>query len=82
MAPNEETRRKKRKKKRIKETPVDEFSRIRKHLRYLLHRWTYEQNLIDAYSGEGWKGQRFVIYSLFTLKILEHFPLMAMWLSF
>lgn len=59
---NEETRRKKRKKKRVKETPVDEFSGIRKHLRYLLHRWTYEQNLIDAYSGEGWKGQRFVIY--------------------
>lgn len=58
----EETGRKKRKKKRVKETPVDEFSRIRKHLRYLLHRWTYEQNLIDAYSGEGWKGQRFVIY--------------------
>uniref|UniRef100_A0A5B7AA23 Homeobox protein HAT3.1 n=1 Tax=Davidia involucrata TaxID=16924 RepID=A0A5B7AA23_DAVIN len=55
---NEEKRRGRRKKKKqIKKIPVDEFSRIRKHLRYILTRMRYEQNLIDAYSGEGWKGQ-------------------------
>ncbi|XAR52889.1 hypothetical protein NMG60_11021213 [Bertholletia excelsa] len=54
---DKEKRRMKRKKKRVKKTTVDEFSRIRTHLRYLLNRMNYEQNLIDAYSGEGWKGQ-------------------------
>ncbi|KAA8536251.1 hypothetical protein F0562_028729 [Nyssa sinensis] len=50
-------RRRRKKKKHTKNIPVDEFSRIRKNLRYLLARMSYEQNLIDAYSGEGWKGQ-------------------------
>ncbi|KAJ7967534.1 homeobox protein HAT3.1 [Quillaja saponaria] len=60
-----EKKRKKRKKnkKRGGEVIVDEYSRIRTHLRYLLNRMNYEQNLIDAYSGEGWKG-----YSLDKLK--------------
>lgn len=40
----------------MKNTPTNEFSKIRTHLRYLLHRIKYAQNLIDAY-GEGWKGQ-------------------------
>ncbi|XP_073525470.1 uncharacterized protein [Phyllobates terribilis] len=35
----------------------DEFSKMKVHLRYLLHRMKYEQNLIDAYSSEGWRGQ-------------------------
>ncbi|XP_048336225.2 homeobox protein HAT3.1 isoform X1 [Ziziphus jujuba] len=53
----------KRRNKRGKRIMDDEFSKIRKHLRYLLYRIGYEQNLIDAYSGEGWKG-----YSLEKLK--------------
>ncbi|XP_027155738.1 pathogenesis-related homeodomain protein [Coffea eugenioides] len=56
-AATEAYRRKRRKKKQRRNIPVNEFSRIRAHLRYLLHRIKYEQNLIDAYSGEGWKGQ-------------------------
>ncbi|XP_057516181.1 homeobox protein HAT3.1 [Amaranthus tricolor] len=35
----------------------DEFSKMRRHLRYLLHRMKYAQNLLDAYSSEGWRGQ-------------------------
>ncbi|CAI9104331.1 OLC1v1002979C1 [Oldenlandia corymbosa var. corymbosa] len=51
------TRRKRRKKKVTRKMPVDQFASIKTHLRYLLHRINYEQNLIDAYAGEGWKGQ-------------------------
>ncbi|KAK1395106.1 Homeodomain-like protein with RING/FYVE/PHD-type zinc finger domain-containing protein [Heracleum sosnowskyi] len=54
-ADREKTRKKR--KKRMEENRVDEFSRIRTHLRYLLHRIKYEKNFLDAYSGEGWKGQ-------------------------
>ncbi|KAM2605517.1 hypothetical protein TB2_034313 [Malus domestica] len=49
-------RRKKRKKRQLNKVIDDEFSRVRKHLRYLLNRISYEKSLIDAYSGEGWKG--------------------------
>ncbi|KAG7631837.1 Homeobox domain [Arabidopsis suecica] len=34
----------------------DEYTRIKKKLRYFLNRINYEQSLIDAYSLEGWKG--------------------------
>lgn len=54
---------KKRKKDIIKKGKVvedDEYTRIKKKLRYLLNRINYEQSLIDAYSLEGWKGSRFV----------------------
>ncbi|XP_016478781.2 pathogenesis-related homeodomain protein [Nicotiana tabacum] len=54
---NEEKKRKRRKKKQSKHIAVNEFTRIRGHLRYLLQRIKYEQTLIEAYSGEGWKGQ-------------------------
>ncbi|TQE01284.1 hypothetical protein C1H46_013100 [Malus baccata] len=49
-------RRKKRKKRQLNKVIDNEFSRVRKHLRYLLNRISYEKSLIDAYSGEGWKG--------------------------
>jgi len=53
---------KQRKRKKIIEERrvADEFSRIRRHLRYLVNRMNYEQSLIDAYSSEGWKGGRYV----------------------
>lgn len=54
--------RKRRKRKRMEKTTPDKFVRIRTHMRYLLNRMSYEQNLIDAYSTEGWKGQRYVPY--------------------
>ncbi|KAF7840760.1 homeobox protein HAT3.1-like [Senna tora] len=57
------TRGRKKKDKGRGEGVTDEFSRIRARLRYFLKRVSYEQNLIDAYSGEGWKG-----YSMEKLK--------------
>ncbi|KAL9270726.1 Homeobox protein HAZ1-like protein [Drosera capensis] len=49
--------RKRGRKKRVDRKSQDEFSRLRQHTRYLLHRMKYERNLIDAYSSEGWRGQ-------------------------
>lgn len=51
-------RNKYKKKGKVKED--DEYTRIKKKLRYFLNRISYEQNLIDAYSLEGWKGSRLV----------------------
>lgn len=65
-------KRRKNKKRRGKRIVDDEYLRIRKHLRYLLNRIGYEQSLITAYSGEGWKGLRYV-YSFikFSLKFYQ-----------
>ncbi|KAI3702362.1 hypothetical protein L6452_28098 [Arctium lappa] len=57
-AQDAESEEKKRKKtKKIKKDQNNEFSKIKSHLRYLLSRMSYEQNFIEAYAGEGWKGQ-------------------------
>ncbi|KAI6678097.1 hypothetical protein NL676_038893 [Syzygium grande] len=52
----EEVERKQRKKRQARKAIADEFSRIRNNLSYMLTRISYERSLIDAYSGEGWKG--------------------------
>lgn len=52
-------RRKRRKKKMRRDLgELDEPLRLQRRTRYLLIRIKMEQNLIDAYSEEGWKGQR------------------------
>ncbi|KAI7741012.1 hypothetical protein M8C21_004777, partial [Ambrosia artemisiifolia] len=43
--------------KQMKKDHNNEFTKIKRHLRYLLNRMKYEQNFIEAYAGEGWKGQ-------------------------
>ncbi|GFP88605.1 pathogenesis-related homeodomain protein [Phtheirospermum japonicum] len=53
----EKKRRGRKKKQQQQQNTVSEFAKTKSHLRYLLHRIKYEQNLIDAYSAEGWKGQ-------------------------
>ncbi|KAI7755385.1 hypothetical protein M8C21_013981, partial [Ambrosia artemisiifolia] len=59
-APSQDAASKEKRRKKIKKTQNEhdnEFSKIKRHLRYLLSRMSYEQNFIDAYVGEGWKGQ-------------------------
>ncbi|KAI3827959.1 hypothetical protein L1987_02048 [Smallanthus sonchifolius] len=58
--PSQDAESKEKKRKKMKKRNEDhnnEFSKIKTHLKYLLNRKKYEQNFIDAYVGEGWKGQ-------------------------
>ncbi|XP_024960403.1 pathogenesis-related homeodomain protein isoform X3 [Cynara cardunculus var. scolymus] len=56
--PTSEKFKQRRKRKRTNnKVEVDEASRLQRRTRYLLIKMKIEQNLLDAYSTEGWKGQ-------------------------
>lgn len=51
-------RRRRRRTRKTSEVVLDSRTRIKRRVKYLLMKMRVDQNLLDAYSGEGWKGQR------------------------
>uniref|UniRef100_A0A7I4DNG1 PHD-type domain-containing protein n=1 Tax=Physcomitrium patens TaxID=3218 RepID=A0A7I4DNG1_PHYPA len=53
----QERRGRRRGRRKKSDVPLDNPTRILKHVKYLLIKMRVHQNLLDAYTGEGWKGQ-------------------------
>lgn len=70
-------KRKSKRQQKDNKNEVDEALRLQRRTRYLLIKMKMQQNLIDAYATEGWKGQRYNI-----LNLLSSDPMFLMWKSF
>ncbi|KAL6523665.1 hypothetical protein OROGR_017268 [Orobanche gracilis] len=65
-------KRRRKKKRQRDNVDLDDASRLQRRTRNLLIRMKQEQNLIDAYSREGWKGQSSIFCA--NCKLREAFP--------
>lgn len=54
-------KRKSKRQQKVNKVELDEALRLQRRTRYLLIKMKMQQNLIDAYATEGWKGQRYKI---------------------
>lgn len=52
-------KRKNKRQQKDNKVEVDDSLRLQRRTRYLLIKMKMQQNLIDAYATEGWKGQRY-----------------------
>lgn len=63
-------KRKSKRQQKDNKVEVDDSLRLQRRTRYLLIKMKMQQNLIDAYATEGWKGQRYKILNFFSIDSL------------
>lgn len=63
-------KRKSKRQQKDNKVEVDDALRLQRRMRYLLIKMKMQQNLIDAYATEGWKGQRYKNLNFFSINLM------------